>query len=125
MQNEEQRTTVTTIDPAQETSKRTVAKSTAAPNTVIKRVIYYIAGIIMALIALRFVFLLLGANRESGFVDFIYGLSGVFVAPFNGIFGETVFGESYFETSSIVAIVIYGLIALALGKLVTLNRSVN
>lgn len=124
---EETRTTTTeepvrTQEPArtQETTR-----AHASSSTVAKRVVYYIGGVIMALIALRFLFLLLGANQGSGFVDFIYGLSGIFVAPFIGIFGEPTFGASYVEISSIVAIVVYGLITVGIGKLFTLNRPVN
>ena len=58
-------------------------------------------------------------------MDFIYDLSAIFVAPFVGIFGEPTLGVSYVETSSIVAIVVYGLAALAIGKLFTLNRPVK
>lgn len=114
---EEVRTT-TTDEPVRESTVRTRPSG----GTLGKRIVYYIGGVILALIALRFLFLLLGANRGSGFVDFIYDLSGIFVAPFVGIFGEPTFGVSYVETSSIVAFVIYGLITVGIGKLFTLNR---
>lgn len=103
--------------------RETVARRSNVPGAVVaRRVVYYIGGVIVALIALRFVFLLLGANQGSAFVDFIYGLSGVFVAPFNGIFGEPTFGISYFETSSLVAIIIYALLTIGIGKLLTLGQ---
>lgn len=103
--------------------QETVARRSTVPGAVIaRRVVYYLGGAIIALIALRFVFLLLGANQGSPFVDFIYGLSGIFVAPFNGIFGEPTFGLSYFETSSLVAIIIYALLTIGIGKLLTLNQ---
>jgi hypothetical protein len=121
---EEKRTT-TTEPVVERPTTTTVERSGATGGVVARRVVYYIAGVIIALIALRFIFLLLGANRGSGFVDFIYNLSGIFVAPFVGIFGEPTFGVSYFETSSLVAIIVYGLIAVGIGKLFTLNRPVN
>lgn len=111
----------TTDEPVREQTVRTRTSG----GTLAKRIVYYIGGVIIALIALRFIFLLLGANQGSGFVDFIYGLSSIFVAPFVGIFGEPTFGVSYVETSSIVAIVVYALITMGIGKLFTLNRSVN
>ncbi len=111
----------TTEEPVRTTETR----ARASGGTVAKRVVYYIGGFIIAIIALRFLFLILGANQGSGFVDFIYGLSGIFVAPFVGIFGEPTFGVSYVETSSIVAIVVYALITVGIGKLFTLNRPVN
>lgn len=103
--------------------RETVARRSSVPGAVVaRRVIYYIGGVIIALLALRFLFLLLGANQGSAFVDFIYGLSGIFVAPFSGIFGEPTFGVSYFETSSLVAIVIYALLTIGIGKLLTLGQ---
>lgn len=121
---EETRTTTTTA--AEEPVRtREVSRAHASGGTMAKRIVYYIGGVIIALIALRFIFLLLGANRGSGFVDFIYDLSGIFVGPFVGIFGEPTFGVSYVETSSIVAIIVYALITIGIGKLFTLNRPVN
>ena len=93
-------------------------------GVVARRVIYYIAGIIIALLALRIILLLLAANQGSPFVDFIYGLSGVFAWPFYGIFSyQPSYGQSTLEVSSIVAIIVYALIAMALGKLFTLTSS--
>lgn len=121
---EETRTTTTTAADEPVRTERTT-RARVSGGTMAKRIVYYIGGVIIALIALRFVFLLLGANRGSGFVDFIYDLSGIFVAPFVGIFGEPTFGVSYVETSSIVAIIVYALITIGIGKLFTLNRTVN
>lgn len=104
------------------TEVREVRRTPSSGAVVAKRVVYYIGGVIVALIALRFLFLLLGANRESGFVDFIYNLSAVFVAPFTGIFGEPEFGVAYFETSALVAIVVYALVTIGIGKLFTLGQ---
>lgn len=88
-----------------------------------KRVVYYLVGIIVALLALRIVLLLLAANQGAGFVDFIYALSGFFAMPFYGIFNyQPTYGESVFELSSVVAIVVYALVALGLGKLFTLTK---
>jgi uncharacterized membrane protein len=102
--------------------RETVRKNTSVPTGVLaRRIVYYIGGVIIALLVVRFVFLMLGANQGSPFVDFIYGLSGVFVAPFAGIFGEPKFGVSYFETSSLVAILIYALLTVGIGKLFTLG----
>ena len=50
----------------------------------IARILYIIIGIIEAIIGLRFVFLLIGANPSSQFVSWIYSWSNPFVAPFAG-----------------------------------------
>lgn len=102
--------------------RETVATSTATDGRIVaRRVVWYIAGFIITLLALRFLLFALGANRDSGFVDFIYALSGVFAAPFNGIFPAPVYGQFFFDTASLVAIAVYALIAWGIAKLFTLN----
>jgi hypothetical protein len=96
------------------------ASRRAATAARAKQVIYFIFGVIEALLALRFVLLALGANQGSPFVDLIYGLSRPFVLPFQGIFGEPALGSSVFEWSSLVAIVVYMLLAYGLARLVDL-----
>lgn len=99
-----------------------VAEPVVGPGVVLARIIYFVFGVIIAFIVLRFVFLLLGANQANEFVNFIYTVSGAFVAPFYGIFNITPrFGVSVFDISSIVAIIVYALIAWALASLVTLG----
>ena len=85
-----------------------------------KQVIYDIFGVIEALLAIRFILLLLGANEASGFVRLIYGLSQPFVLPFQGIFGVPSFDGSVIEWSSLVGIVVYLLLAYGLARLVEL-----
>ena len=103
--------------------RQTVAKKTAVSGVVIaQRIIYYVGGVILAFLIVRLILQLLGANQGSDFVGFVYNLSAVFVAPFNGIFGEPTFGQSHFDTSALVAIVVYGLIAVGLAKLLTVAR---
>lgn len=108
--------------------RETVTERTAAPTSVVaQRVVWYITGVILALLALRLVLQLLGANEGNGFVDFIYSLSGVFARPFFGMFSyEPSYGVSYFEVSTLVAMVIYALAGWGIAKLFTLgsNRTV-
>ena len=63
--------------------RQSVEKKTAVSGVVIaQRVIYYIGGVIVALLAVRLLLQLFGANQASEFVSFVYSLSGIFVAPF-------------------------------------------
>lgn len=104
--------------------RQSVEQKTSVPGVVIaRRVIYYVGGVIVALLALRFILQLLGANQGSDFVGFIYGLSGIFVAPFFGIFGEPTFGVSQFETSTLVAVIVYSLVTVGIAKLIGLTRA--
>lgn len=95
----------------------------ADTKSVIRNIIYYIVGIIIVLLVLRIVLLLLAANQGNAFVDFVYGLSGIFAWPFYGIFSyQPTYGQSTFEVSSVVAIAVYGLLAWGLASLFTLTR---
>ena len=85
-----------------------------------KQILYFIFGVIEALLAVRFALLLLGANEASGFVRLIYGLSRPFVLPFQGIFGEPALGASVLEWASLVGIIVYALIAYGLARLIEL-----
>ena len=103
--------------------RQSVTRRTEVSGVVIaQRIVYYVGGVIIALIFIRLLLQLLGANQGSDFVGFIYSLSGVFVAPFYGIFGEPTFGQSHFETSALVAIVVYALLTVGIAKLITLAR---
>jgi uncharacterized protein YggT (Ycf19 family) len=88
-----------------------------------KQFIYFIASVIAVIILLRFILLALAANPANSFANFIYSLSGIFVGPFNTLFGEPQFGNSVLEISSLVAIVVYYLIAWGIAKLVTLTSA--
>lgn len=105
--------------------RQTVSESASAPTgTVAQRVVWYITGLIIALLAFRVVLLLLGANRDNAFVDFVYTLSGVFAAPFYGIFNyQPSYGISTLELSSLVAMAVYALVGWAIAKLFTLGSS--
>jgi len=105
--------------------RQTVREVSAAPsNVVAQRVVWYITGFIIALLALRLVLQLLGANTGNAFVDLVYGMSGIFAAPFFGMFSYTPsYGVSYFEVSTLVAMLIYALLGWGIAKLFTLNSN--
>lgn len=77
----------------------------------IARIVYFVLAVLEIILLLRFLFRLLGANQGSSFVMFLYNLSHVFVGPFNGIFNDQALGRSVFEFSTIVAMIVYALIA--------------
>lgn len=92
-------------------------------ENVATRVIWYVTGVLLVLLAFRFVFALLGANPSNGFANFIYSVSHPFVAPFFGIFGYNVrYGVTRFEIYTLVAMAVYAVIAWGLVRLVTINR---
>ena len=80
-----------------------------------RRVIALLFGILFALLILRIVLLALGANEGNGIVDFIYGATEPFVAPFRGVFSMDEIrpvGRSVFDLAALVALIGYALIEL-------------
>jgi uncharacterized protein YggT (Ycf19 family) len=86
----------------------------ASPLAPIRRAIWLLFGIVITLIAIRILFLLLGANEGNVIVDAVYAITEPFVAPFRGIFSfEHVrpVGASVFDVAALVAIVGWTLVA--------------
>lgn len=127
MDQEQQTTEVRTTDAqdgATNVHRETVATSRSQDSAVVaQRVVWYIAGFIITFLALRVLLLLLAANQGNFFVDLVYGVGGFFAAPFSGIFGSPTFGQSFFDTASVVAIVVYALLAWGIAKAFTLGGS--
>lgn len=88
-----------------------------------QRVVYTIFAILTGLLLLRFVFVLLGANPANAIADIVYTLSGPFVEPFQGLFSvENELGTARFEIETLVAILIYGLLAWAIIRIVGIGK---
>lgn len=88
----------------------------------IATVTYFVLGVLEVILFLRLLFRMLGANQDNGFVTFLYGFSHVFVVAFNGIFNDQSLGRiGVFEISTLVAMLVYALIAwgiVSLGRVV-------
>ncbi len=94
-----------------------------SPPTMAGRVIWYLSGALSILLGFRFILALLGANAGNGFARFIHAATAIFVSPFLSLFGETsTYGTSHFEVSTLVALVVYALVAWGLVKLVNITR---
>ncbi|HET8842800.1 MAG TPA: hypothetical protein VFN35_15155 [Ktedonobacteraceae bacterium] len=92
----------------------------------ITTIVYFLLGVLEVILGLRFVFRLLGANQGNDFITFLYNLSHVFVGPFNGIFNDQAIGsKSVFELSTLVAMLIYALVAWGLVSLVRVMLAPN
>jgi uncharacterized protein YggT (Ycf19 family) len=81
------------------------------PRSSAERVVYYILNLVEILLVLRLIFRLLGANPNNGLVNFLYTLTAPLVAPFVGIFRQPVVSGSVLEWSTVIAMIIYALVA--------------
>ena len=84
------------------------------------QVIWYILGVIEVLLAFRVALKAIGANPFVGFTGFIYTLTTPFAAPFSGILGASVTGNSIIEWSTIIAAIVYLVVAWGLVYLLDL-----
>lgn len=92
-------------------------------QSVAARVVWYIAGVILVLLAARFVFALLGANPANGLASFVYGVTQPLVSPFFNLFSYNYSdGIRRFEIFTLVAMAVYALVAYGIARLLTLNR---
>lgn len=94
------------------------------------QVIWYILALIEILLGFRITLLALGANPTSGFVSLIYTLTNPLALPFQGILRTYVSSTgsatgSVFEWSSIVAGIVYALIAVGIAQLMQFLKPVT
>ncbi len=87
--------------------------------------VWYLLGLIEALLAFRFVLKFLGANPQAGFTSFIYGITAPFAAPFLNVFRISRVEGSVLEWTTLLAMVVYWLIAFAIIKLLLIGKPVS
>lgn len=97
-------------------------KVAATHSQTVEYVVYFFFGALDVLLAFRLVLKVMGASIASVFVRFVYGVSGIFILPFEGIFrkwfaqgAET---TSVLEPSTVVAILVYAVLAWGIVKLI-------
>jgi hypothetical protein len=101
--------------------RRIVRSSTMEQRLFLTRVIqvlWMLFGFLEVLIGIRIVLKLIGANPGAFFTQVIYGLTSIFLWPFAGITPDPGVGAIQFEISSIIAMIIYALIAWGLTRLI-------
>ena len=84
------------------------------------QIIWYILGLVEVLLIFRVVLKILGANSSVGFTSLIYSLTTPLAAPFGGILGLSITGNSIIEWSTIIAAIVYLCVAWGLVYLLDL-----
>lgn len=101
---------------------QTEVSNTKHESHAAQRIICSLFGIIEIILAFRLVFKLLGANSTNGFVQDLYNVTQPFVGIFESIFSQksisTTETVGVFEPETLLAMVIIGLIALIVLKLI-------
>ncbi|HSX47106.1 MAG TPA: YggT family protein [Patescibacteria group bacterium] len=103
-----------------------VVERTSDGMNIVARVVTLVGGVIMSLLAIRFLLSLLGANRANAFASFIYSVSHPFVAPFFGLFNyQEQIGIVRFEFETLIAILFWGFVTWMVARLLTLGNRVD
>jgi len=82
------------------------------------QLIWLLAGLLEALLALRVFLKLIGANAASPFAHLLYGVTGVFLVPFAGLTGTPASNGLVLEISTVIAMIVYALLAWVVERLV-------
>ena len=82
------------------------------------QLVWLFFGILEVLIGLRVFLKLIAANPESPIAQFIYGFTNLFLFPFQGLTVTPSAGGMILEISSLIAMVVYALIAWAIERLI-------
>jgi len=94
--------------------KRRVVESSPSTQAVlvsrISKFIWLVFGVVEVLIVFRLILQAIGANAGSGFVDFIYSITQIFVLPFQAIVPNITYTGGVIEIASIFALVVYPLL---------------
>jgi len=84
------------------------------------QLIWLLLGILEAMLALRFIFKLIGVNPANAFATLLYSVTGFFVGPFASLTGTPSAGRIVLEISTLIAMIVYLLIGWALERIVYL-----
>ena len=88
-------------------------------------IVWLIAGIVIAFLALDFIFHALGANNV-GFAAFVFSVGTFFAAPFSGIFNtSTAAPGNLVIWADVLAMVVYTLLAVVVVKVVGMSAGRN
>ena len=100
------------------TQKETLSNKTESHTA--KNIVGALFGLAEIILAFRFIFKLLGANADNGFVKAIYGITQFFVGIFEGIFGKA---SAAFEPATLIAMIVLGVAAWIVLRLMTPRKS--
>lgn len=116
----------TPTEPMSAAEKDIAAAEEARAKSAMKvtQFVDYVYWVIMALIAVRFTFKLIGANVETSLVKLIYDATDPFINLFKGVVGDiTTSGSSVIEISALIALLIIWLLYHAILKLIVVLRT--
>lgn len=89
------------------------------------QIVWYILGIIEVLLLTRFILKVFAANPEALFTNFVYSTTYIFATPFLNVFNITRVEGSVFEWTTILAMLVYWILAISIIKLLLIGKTVS
>ena len=89
----------------------------------IDRIMYTLLGMLEIMLGLRFMLKLIAANPDSGFTVFVYGVTDLFMAPFNALIGTPTYKGASFEATTLIAMAVYALLFWVLIRVILVATS--
>lgn len=89
------------------------------------QIVWYVLGLLETLLVFRFALKLFGANPDAGFSSFIYGVTYLFASPFLSVFRVTHVAGSIFEWTTLLAMLVYWIVALGIINLILMGKTVS
>ena len=88
--------------------------------TKLTQIIWLLFGLLEGLIAIRIVLKFIAANPANPFASLIYSLTDLFLWPFFGLTGNPSFNDIVLEITSLIAMLVYALVAWVTVRLIWL-----
>jgi hypothetical protein len=105
--------------------KSSYNSSTTKPLFRGTQLVWMVVSLLQTLLAFRFVLKLTGANPDAGFTNFIYSITWPFTTPFHAVFSGTTIQGSVFEWTTLLAMLVYWLIAVGAVHLLRMGKTVS
>lgn len=100
-------------------------KRQATNHETYEYLVYYFFGALEMFLTFRLLLKLIGANYGGGFVTLIYSVTKFLIMPFEGMFRrfttQGVETTSVLEPSTLVAIIVYAILAVGIVKLIRIS----
>ena len=84
----------------------------------VSQVIWLLFGGLEALLGIRVILMLIGANPANWFTAFVYQLTQLFLWPFQNLIANPSFQNMTLEVTTIIAMIVYGLLGWIIVRLI-------
>ena len=107
--------------------KKLETRNSSSDGSMSKRIVVVLFSLVEIILGFRFIFKLMAANPSNVFVKGLYDVTQLLVGVFEGIFAKVTVSnaatKAVFEPAALIAIIVVGLIAWGVLKLMSQNTT--